>query len=227
MVSSVQNNSKGGLNGLSSVSCGDINVAPWGNLYPVYSAKSRKIYKNIECAKEDGVYDDVIPWNAVINCQDVDSTLGISLAANVLDTESISENCFVNFIFPGNYDVLKPLKCYLNLIDTCSESQDFEIPKGTNVSKDDIVTLCTKSGLLSPYRAQYRLYTNIFCHICNEPFIWHRLCKKYDNDPEIKGVEEDGVFSALIDFKFITGREDANNGWKRVSPTICSVIDVS
>jgi hypothetical protein len=227
MVSSVQNNSKGGHDGLPPLSCGDINVAPWGSLYPVYSAKSRTIYKNIECAKEDGEDVDVVPWNAVINCPDVDSTPGISLAANVLDAESITENCQIFFIFPGDYDVLKPLKCYTNLIDTCSESHDFQIPEGTNVSKDDIRTLCTKSGFLSPYRLT-RMYANVFCHICNEAFTRHSFCKKYTVYQEDEnGLGDGGGFTALIDFKFITGRGDANNGRKHVLPRVCSVIEVS
>jgi hypothetical protein len=227
MVSSVDNNSKGGLDELSNVPCGDINVAPWGSLYPVYSSKSRKIYKNIECAKEDGENVDVIPWNAVINCPDIDSTPGISLAANVLDAKSITENCQIYFIFPGNYDVIKPLKCYINIIDTCSDSYDFQAPDGTDVSKDDIVTLCSKSGLLSPYRALTRLYANVFCHICNEAFFRRRFCTKYTEGNEIKSGSKDGVFTALIDYMFLTGRGDANNGRKHISPTVCSAIDVS
>jgi hypothetical protein len=43
-----------GRNGQSFVSCGNKNVAPWGSLYLVYSPKSKHIYKNIECAREDG-----------------------------------------------------------------------------------------------------------------------------------------------------------------------------
>jgi hypothetical protein len=227
MVSSDQTNSKGGLDRLSNVSCGEINVAPLGSLYPINSAKSRQIYKNIECAKEDGRDVDIIPWNAVINCPDVKNTLGISLAANVLDAESITENCNIHFTFPGDYDVLKPLKCYINLIDTCSESQDFEIPEGTNVSKDDIRTLCSKSGFISPYRAT-RMYANVFCHICNEAvFIRHRLCDKYAEDQAIKSGREDGAFTALIDYNFITRRGDDKNSRKQKLPTVCSGIDVS
>jgi hypothetical protein len=227
MVSSVQNNLNSGLDGLSNVSCGDINVAPWGSLYPVYSAKSRQIYKNIECAKEDGEDVDLIQWNALIHCPDVDSKPGISLASNVLDTESITENCQIYFTFPGNYDVIKPLKCYINLIDTCSEWQDFRVPEGANISKDDIVTLCSKSGLLSPYRAT-RMYANVFCHICNEPFFRKYVCNKYAKDlEEGKSLLGSDGFTALIDHNFITGRGDANNGRKHVVPAVCSAIDVS
>jgi hypothetical protein len=229
MVSSVQNNSKGGLDGLSNVSCGDINVAPWGSLYPVYSAKSRQIYKNIECAKENGEDVDLIQWNAVINCHPgVESTPGISLAANVLDAESITEKCQIYFFFPGNYDVIKPFKCYINLIDNCSESHDFQVPVGTNASKDDIVTLCTKSGFISPYRAK-RMYANVFCHICNEPsFFRKKVCNKYaEVFKEGRSIFSYGGFTALIDSNFITGKGDANDDRKHALPSVCLVIEVS
>jgi hypothetical protein len=219
MLSSVQSNSKGRHDGLSPVLCGNMNVAPWGSLFPVYSAKSRQIYKNIECAKEDGEDVDLIQWNAVINCPDVDSKPDISLAANVLDEKSITENCQIYFTFPGDYDVIKPLKCYITLIDTCSKSHDFQVPEGANVSNDDIVTLCSKSGFLSPYRAT-RMYANIFCHICNEPFFRKKVCNKYAEVYEKKGILNDGGFSALIDSNFITGRRDANNGRKHVLPLL-------
>jgi hypothetical protein len=226
MVSSVKNNSKGGLGGQSNLSCGDINVAPWGSLYPVYSAKSRKIYKNIECAKEDGGDVNIIPWNAVIKCQNGRFSPGISVAASVLDEGSLRRDCYIYLTFPGDYDDLKPLKCYNNLVDTCSESQNFQVPEGMNVSRDDIVTLCTKSGFLSHFRQSFRLYANVFCHICNEIFYRNKFCKIYAED-ESKTPLENGVFTALIDFNFITGRRHDDNGKKHVLPTVCSVIDVS
>jgi hypothetical protein len=226
MVSSVQNISTGSLGAPSNLSCGDMNVAPWGSLYPVYSAKSNKIYKNIECARDNGEDADVILWDAVINCQGEDITPDISLAATALDSESIPENCGVEFIFPGSNEVLQHLICYHNLIDTCSESHDFQVPTGTNVSKDDIRTLCTKSGFVSPYRAR-KMYANVFCHICNEvSYFRDNHCRKF-TEGQIGKMGSGKGFVALIDDKFIAASRNTDNGRKNDLPTACSIKNVS
>jgi hypothetical protein len=156
----------------------------------------------------------------------VQPTDGVDLAATGIDTNSFPESCRVDFIFPGSYDVLKPLRCYTNLIDTCSESREFQVPEGTNASKDDIRTLCIKSGFRSPYLA-YEMYANVFCHICNaEPFFRHTFCNKYAGFSDSRGGFGDG-FIALIDGKFITERRDNRHFIHKDIPTACSVKDVS
>ncbi|XP_060600365.1 uncharacterized protein LOC132753843 [Ruditapes philippinarum] len=226
MVSSVQNISSGGQEGLSNSSCGDINVAPWGSFYPVYSAKSGLIYKNIECAKQDGEDTDVIIWDAVIKCTDTDVKQSISMISSGTEQDSFYESCQINFIFPGTYDDLQPLKCYTNLIDTCPESHDFQVPVGINVSKDDIRTLCTKSGMVSPYRL-LKMYANVFCHICNgEDFIHNIFCPKYGEDFIFGGKSGIGEgFIALIDGNFIAVTSDRHHSKVKELPTACAIKD--
>jgi hypothetical protein len=228
MVSSVQNISSGGQEGLSDSSCGDINVAPWGSFYPVYSAKSGQIYKNIECAKQDGEHTDVIIWDAVIKCTDADVKKGTTMISIGTEQDSFYESCQIHFIFPGTYDVLQPLKCYTNLIDTCPESQDFQVPAGINVSKDDIRTLCTKSGMVSPYR-HLEMYANVFCHICNGEYFYRQIfCQKYGEDFILGGKSGFGEgFIALIDSGFIAVTSDIHHSKVKELPTACAIKDVS
>jgi hypothetical protein len=141
-----------------------------------------------------------------------------------LDTETIPENCNINFIFPGDINVLQPLICYKNLINTCSESDYFRVPEGINVSKDDIRKLCTNSGIVSPYRVK-SMYANVFCHICNGEFFHQKTkCTKYTGSmfSKIKLVPQG--FTALIDVRFITGTRLV--GRDKV-PIACSYNNVS
>lgn len=223
VVTSVQRNIAVGS---SNMSCGDINVAPWGSFYPVYSTKTKRIYKNIECAREECEDSDIILWDAFINCKDQQRDQGITMVVNGLDTNSLPEGCRINFIFPGNYDVLQHLKCYINLIDTCSESHDFVVPEGTNVSKSDIRTLCTNSTIVSPYRAT-KMYANVFCHICNaETFSRNNFCFKFKSGLGVK-VENTGGFTALIDDSIITEKRETGNIKNRDLPIACSVSKYS
>lgn len=202
----------------SNISCGDMNVAPWGSFYPVYSVKSKQIYKNIECAEEDDEDSDVILWDAVINCRN------LKKAVNGID--SISEVCDVNFFFPGDLSVLQHLHCYTGLIDTCPESYDFQVPEGTNVSKEEIRKLCESSGILSPYRAR-KIYANVFCHICNEAFFHGRSCSKDDTNDYGARVGHPGEFIALIDGEFMRKRRDAPRIIEQMPPLACHYADVS
>jgi hypothetical protein len=218
MVTSVKETAS--RKGQSYVSCGDKNVAPWGSLYPVYSPKSRRIYKNIECAREDGMGSDVIFWDAFIDCKDIVE------AATWLDTSSVPENCKINFIFPRDLDILYPFRCYINLTDTCPNSKDFQVPEGTNVSKDEIKALCSNSGIRSPYRGR-KLYANVFCSICNEEtFSRADTCDKLSTSAGKSGGSR--RFIALIDQKFITERSDDSSRLRgQVLPLACSPSDVS
>jgi hypothetical protein len=157
---------------MTNTSCGDEKVAPWGSLYPVYSARNNKIYKNVKCANDDGVYDGQ-HWDAIMSCK-YSYNADLSQFVQGLDTMSFNERCFIDFIVPEMSNE-RSLQCFEDVIKTCPEQNEFEIPKASNVSKEIIVTLC-ESGLLSPYRSQKR-YANVFCYICNgEAFTNKNLC---------------------------------------------------
>jgi hypothetical protein len=210
------------LNSSSEVlntSCGDTNVAPWGSLFPVFSAKSKQIYKNMQCAKANGITDGV-QWDAIINCY-VDEVIGAIIG---LEANTIPENCEINFFYPGDIGDLKRSKCYFPLIDICPESPEFQIPEGTGLSRNDIVTLCT-SGLVSPYHAT-KMFVNVFCHICNaEHFNKYLFCRKI-SDGGLKGVKSKG-FTALIDSRFLDEMNDYNNKKEEYFAKACSSDGVS
>jgi hypothetical protein len=215
--SSINKENIGSSNEIINKSCGDTQVAPWGSLYPVYSAKSKQIYKNIQCAKAYKITDG-IPWNAIINCFEDE----VNNAIIGLEINKIPENCEISFYYSGNIDDLKISKCYSSLIDTCPESLEFQTPEGTNLSKSEIVSLCT-SGLMSPFQDR-KMYANVFCFICNgEYFSKSLVCRKI-SDGGFKGVKSKG-FTALIDSDLINTLND-NHNVKEVSlPKACSLND--
>jgi hypothetical protein len=197
MISSVAKETFDNLNS----SCGDTNVAPWGSLYPVYSERSKQIYKNMHCAQANGITDGV-RWDVLINC---DSHNAIN-AFIALESNAIHENCKIRFLFSGKSDDLKRLQCHFPLFGTCPESLAFQIPKGTSLSKNDIISLCT-SGLEAPYRA-VKMYANVFCHICNGEYFRNMLfCHKLLEDESPKSAKTKG-FTALIDGSFIDELND-------------------
>ncbi|XP_045201909.2 uncharacterized protein LOC123555318 [Mercenaria mercenaria] len=195
MVTSVPENYINGKKLKSYRSCGDENVAPWGTLYPVYSAKNKQIYKNMACAAAHGVTDGIV-WSAVLNC----ATDKFSDASNFvfgLDSNSTSKDCAVTFIYPGDMELIQSFKCYVSLIDTCSDTE-FEMPYQTSVSKKEITEWCT-SGFVSPYRKNY-MYANVFCAICNgENFRYDQDCSESFS----RGGHDNG-FIALIDEAFVS-----------------------
>jgi hypothetical protein len=226
MVSSVNKTLKGHSEGHTNITCGDLNVAPWGSLYPVYSTKSKKLYKNIKCAQEDGGDTGAIVWNAVIYCEDASLIPDITLAANAFETKPFPESCKINLIFPEDVGILQPLKCYTNLIDTCSQSTDFQVPEGINASKDDIRLLCRNSGIISPFRAT-KLYANVFCHICSGDWYFRiKTCNIQIGDTPVKSETVQG-FKALIDGNFISEINNTPKEREQVLHSACSVNSVS
>jgi hypothetical protein len=217
MVSSVGKNVLDNSTGKSNSSCGDANVAPWGSLYPVYSARSKQVYKNLVCAQENDISDGII-WDAVINCIS-DEVIGAMIA---LESNTFPESCIINFIYPGDYDDLQTSKCDLPFIDKCPQDPNFQMPEWTSLSKRDIVILC-ESGLVAPYRVEKK-YANVFCHICNaEGF--SSFCEK-KSDGRSDGIISKG-FTALIDDGLIT-RTNGNYQTKAGAvPRVCAFEEVS
>ena len=210
-----------GIGSSKRVSCGDINAAPWGSLYPVYSAETKQIYKNIECTFADGITDG-IHWDALINCPSKKVVSGFI----GLESNTIPDECFIYFVYPDDPNDLQFSKCYVPLIDTCPESPEFQIPRDTNLSKNEIVTLCT-SGLVSPYQAR-KMYANVFCHICNsERFSKDVTCnKKYDWNSRDKYTG----FIALLDTGFLNQMKSSNRMKEEGLVDVrraCSLEDVS
>jgi hypothetical protein len=145
---------------------------------------------------------DGVLWDAVIVCDSED----VFAATMGLESTMFPESCVINFMYPGNLDDIESAKCYSPLIDTCPVSSEFQIPKGTNLSKSDIISLCT-SGLVSPYQ-HMKMYANVFCHICNAENFSHRLvCRK--SDGSIRGITTKG-FVAILNDDYIAENNDIN-----------------
>lgn len=205
MVTGVLKNFDNKIN--SSSSCGDEQIAPWGSLHPVYSVQRKQIYKNIACAASDGVEDGVV-WDAKLICE-VGNNRIFSDANNFvqgLDSNSIQDNCRVDFKYTGKVEDVQLHTCYQDLVEDC-RAADFVVPDWLNASKTEIYEDCL-SGLLAPYRGE-AMYANIFCRICNAD-----LFEKVDMCPlpEATRDQEYRGFTALLDGSFIAEVRNINHG---------------
>ena len=214
MISSVHKDSVGSS---KEDSCGDRNVAPWGSIHPVYSSQSGQIYKNMECAVEDGITDGTL-WIAMMSCPS-DEVDGALIG---FETKTIPDNCVIYFVYPGDQNDLQNLNCSTPLIDTCPEPPEFQMPQGTSLSKNEIVKLCT-SGFVSPYQAE-KLYANVFCHICNnESFSIDLKCEENSKSNGNNG----GIgFTALFDASFMAKISRNNVVKQDTIPRACYLKNV-
>jgi hypothetical protein len=219
VIEKVSNGSR--MDNNAKIKCGDKIVAPWGSMFPVYSSMKKAIYKNILCAKADGVTDEIM-WDAVLDCNLKQTHIESSISVIDFELDIFPHGCSVNFIPPTETKDIEALKCYASLIKTCSNTE-FLPPDGTGLSTIDIIRMC-ESGFMSPLRDN-KLYANVFCYICNTNFLLDTLYCNVSllyNDREISA---DGFFG-LIDSKFI----DPNNGkiiHTRNPHLVCDSNDVS
>lgn len=218
MVSSVSKRAGNEKKSATKEYCGKENVAPWGSLYPIYSPKRKQIYKNSVCAEAANV-DDGELWGAKIYCRKTDDIVtSIDRYLVGLDSNFVHPDCQVNFIFPGDVEEIRPLICYLDLIDSCNRS-DFQVPIWINASADEIIQACT-SGLLSPFRKN-TLYKNVFCQICNSDnsFFRDTLCFILD---ESESRNEDMAFIGLIDGRVLEEISKKRVGVRQMKLKACS-----
>ncbi|XP_045173698.2 uncharacterized protein LOC123535201 [Mercenaria mercenaria] len=223
MISSIPEKDHGDSTTVPNTSCGEENVAHWGSLYPVYSAEYKLLYKNMACAAANGVTDGML-WDAVLNCDDYFHGIKLDVSNFVLglDSNYIPDECVVNFVYRGNIEDIKSLKCYTDVITTCLDSH-FKIPDEAYASEEDIIEMCT-SGLVSPFKSDFKIFANVFCFICNNHYFRKEMeCPDIDYNagrgPKSRGLQ------ALLDGNFMT------KGWKEstretgVFPVACSVND--
>jgi hypothetical protein len=142
--------------------CGNRKVAPWGSLYPVFSKRTGKIYKNMECAKLNNVVDGIV-WDARLECMTLKS-YGLVNDFSDLSWTKLQNYCKVRFIYPGDFNDIKFQTCFRDMVDNCTTT---EVPGSINASRQQISEFC-QSGLVSPYFAdRNHLYSNVFCYICS------------------------------------------------------------
>lgn len=184
--------------------CGDKLVAPWGTLFPVFSKKTKRIYKNEACAKDANVTDGEL-WDIVLSCSYQHTTFWSKDFSDIISYlfSDIEQNgCEVKFVYPGKNSELTQELCFEDLISTCKET-DFEIPEGFSLSMQDIRTACT-SGLVSPYRYK-NMYANVFCHICNKNSVHSSyVCEGNQAGRTFK----EGSLSGLIDGIFLWNNKE-------------------
>ncbi|XP_045190138.2 uncharacterized protein LOC123547251 [Mercenaria mercenaria] len=219
MISDVPGDNNGDRHGATKAKCGDENVAPLGTLLPVFSKKTRKIYKNSVCANAANVTDGK-PWDVLLTCKYMGTSplkKDIATFISNLYLTSLHEDCQLQFTYPGDNADLKSEKCFTNLIKTCSE-RDFSIPEQLPLSRYLIRQLCTTSGLLSPYR-RFDMYANVFCYICNGvTFSKTSLCNNYY--VENRGLTDNLVL--LLDGIFMSDG-DKMASKQQSSPKACHV----
>lgn len=199
----------------ANVSCGEESVAPWGSLYPVYSKRMKRIYKNMVCALADGA-TDAEAWDAILVCDSLYKDTSNFVIG--LDSDQFPHDCSaVEFVYGGNIEELDPLKCFDDFIDTCL-MEDFNIPDSLEINKHDVISMC-ESGVMSPYRV-IKNYANVFCFICDD----NSFTTECEINQDSKYINARGRgFLGLIDDKFI--KEDKIS--REEYPLVCSKRNVS
>ncbi|XP_060595529.1 uncharacterized protein LOC132749690 [Ruditapes philippinarum] len=144
--------------------CGNVHVAPWGSLFPIYSKSTGKIYKNRACADCHGVRDGV-EWFAYMNCKAVDKsqTRYLTVAENInpFSYNSFSEYCQIYFTPTQTIDTEI---CFPDIIDTCTDTEAM-IPEMSEMTSNDVIEACV-NGVFAPFHSRYT-YANAFCFLCN------------------------------------------------------------
>ena len=178
-------------------SCNNESLTPWGSLFPVYSKKEDKIYKNQLCADCHGVSDGET-FHPMLVCDKFTNSGPIPLSEYMqfLEKDSKVSNCFVTFRFTDNA-VLQDKNCFADYISTCEVRKDgeyFQIPSLINLTVQETIEAC-ESGLRSPVWTKFNIYKNIFCVICNKGFMSHpKSCYGFG----LRGIESSKL-SLLLD----------------------------
>lgn len=198
-----------------TVTCGDVRVAPWGNMYPVYSNKTGEIYKNRVCAEAYDVTDGE-EWDAFMSCKNNRFKYDAASFVSSLQRGFIPEFCSIRFIFGGDKSLLKSKVCY-NVEDyEINCVRDFRLPTISSASREEIVNAC-KSGLISPYN---KMFANVFCFICGQlSYVFQeQRCIKVDGNKELG---TDASFVSIIDPKYINTNVRVELGKTRNSRIAC------
>lgn len=157
-----------------SLTCGNVSVAPWGSLLPVYSEQTGKIYKNWVCADAYNVTDGE-EWSAHLSCDLPDDLFD---PASFIHSDVLPDFCEIDFSF--NKSLIRSEQCYKQeaFLYKCSENILSQVPNITSATADDIVAAC-RSGLVSPYM---NTYLNVFCFICQYHVVLPRCYDKFNED---------------------------------------------
>ncbi|KAL4220657.1 hypothetical protein ACF0H5_021053 [Mactra antiquata] len=154
----------------SSSACGDMEVVPWGTIYPVYSPTSKQIYKNHACAEAYGI-EDYIKWRVYADCSLPELIFQVFMYSGFKRIR-LGRKCEVRFEFPGDKKLLEDNICYKKLDDTCPETFNTV----TTVS-DKLLQAACYSGPVSTYRGKNGInFKNAFCSICNNQYFDDQEC---------------------------------------------------
>ena len=184
-------------------SCGDVKVAPWGSMLPVYSRTTETLYKNPVCAACHGVVDGIV-WIPVIQC------IINSLRSIDFELEDY-ETCYVNFVEPESIERFLLPRCHLKH-STCFKH--FQIPSSLNMTTRQIIDACD-SDFFSIYNNREK---NAFCAVCRGTY--HEENKCYF-DSYVKAAFDKVTFLMTLDY-LIEKTALSENPKPRKIPLACS-----
>jgi hypothetical protein len=179
--------------------CGEVSVADWGSMYPVYSYTTKLIYKNSACADAYGVTDGVT-WTPLIYCELLDKVNDVDTRARQymfgFKNYHFPSNCYVYFEYPGEEKDLAAHICYNDVVDICPDA-DFRMPvfMNLNISKAMIRRACS-SGLHSPFYGSV-IFSNVFCYVCHDNYFLPNI-KCFDTQNGTKSRFSSDGFVGLI-----------------------------
>jgi hypothetical protein len=143
MITSVKEPSYAGENDLSGVECGSQNVAPWGSLFPIFSKRKNRLYKNMACATSDGS-SDAIYFDVYLICDQYESRRPdfSYFIENIWTLMNSRNECRILFKYPGDTKDLKWHQCFNDLIDSCQASFTILAADDFNHTHYDVVSEC-------------------------------------------------------------------------------------
>ena len=142
--------------------CGDVNVAEWGSLYPVYSRTSGLVYKNPVCADCYNETDTVV-WPTLFIVKIGSKAKKTKFARHFLMSKIFDTREILVRFMPPNEDAIDAQQCYQDVIDSCEHDYQYHI--FDNLTDHQ---LC-QSELRAPYFYDGNYYANIFCAMCIMP----------------------------------------------------------
>jgi hypothetical protein len=193
--------------------CGDIKVAQWGSMLPVYSRRTQLLYKNPVCAACDGVSDGIV-WIPLIHCLDFMNTFrGMSFGPEN------SQDCIIHFVIPDIIDVSILPQCAKK--DIFFENVPFPIPNGLNMSAEQIIDAC-ESNFNSVYDYKKE---NVFCAVSHGVYTGpNDICYGMS---DIRAYPDRITFLMTLDFLMMETTNQTNPVPKQVEMACSPKVNIS
>jgi len=150
--------------------CRDQNVAQWGNIFPVFSPTSGKIYINKLCAIANNVFDFIFS-QPYISCN---GSTSYDVLSDILGTSTqLPDDCVTQFYFESvPFVSISRQQCFRHNTNRCDLGTNFDIPTGLvnmsaqGITKEQIIRYCESSLHVRTFRGS--THANPFCFMCNK-----------------------------------------------------------